>query len=90
MIKTGKFKMSVELAQDLWVAKHFDFDGITPPWGFKKNKKNFNVETELQHLKQSAIDDIIGKGKFLSITSERKTDAINFVPYDEFTVTYKI
>jgi hypothetical protein len=91
MIKTGKFKMFKELVQDLWVSKHFDFDGKTPPYGFKELETplDFNVNEELEALKQDAIKSIVGKGKLISVTSERKCGVADFIPYEEFTVTYE-
>jgi hypothetical protein len=91
MKRTGTFKISAELKQDLWVAKYFEWDGVTPPCGFVKlkNPGTYDIDEEIEALKADAINSIVGNGNLISITSERKSGIENFIPYEEFTVTYE-
>lgn len=73
-----------ELRDDLTYAKYY----ITPTPFLKKVPESFNVEKELNEIRDQAISMSVD-GKIISISSKLVYSKCDFVPLEEVTITYE-
>jgi hypothetical protein len=74
-----------ELRDDLTYAKYCEF----PTYYLKKTPESFDVETELNNLRDQAISQSVDGYKIISITSKLVPSKTDFVPLEEVTITYE-
>ena len=66
-MKIKVIKLNLELKQDLQIAQDYEWDGETPPCGFKKLKERaFDAKKEWELLRQDYINESIGNSKIIS------------------------
>lgn len=73
-----------ELRDDLTYAKYCEF----PTYFLKKIPESFDVETELNAVRNQAISQSVD-GKIISVTSKLVPSKTDFVPVEEVTITYE-